>query len=100
MRMDVVIRFGYGSVIPWVRTVDGVLVATAGPHTLEVNAGVEMRGENMKTVAEFEVTGRNWVAFTLNYHPSFDAPPPLLDPWKALAATEKAWRQWSRQCTY
>ena len=100
MRMELVIRFDYGSVIPWVRKVGDLLVATAGPHTLELDAGVEVHGENMKTVAEFEVTGRNQVAFTLNYHPSFVAPPRRLDPWKALAATEKHWRAWSRQCKY
>src|SRR5262245_20566877 len=31
MRMELVLRFDYGSVIPWVRRVDGALVATAGP---------------------------------------------------------------------
>ena len=35
MRMELVVRFDYGSVIPWVRKVDGVLLITAGPDTLE-----------------------------------------------------------------
>ena len=33
MRMELVLRFGYGSVIPWVRRVDGALLATGGPHS-------------------------------------------------------------------
>jgi GH15 family glucan-1,4-alpha-glucosidase len=100
MRMELVIRFDYGSVVPWVRQVDGVLVATAGPHTIELRGDVPVRGENMKTVAEFEVREGERVAFTLNYHPSFWPSVPALDPRKALEETEKAWREWSGQCAY
>ena len=34
MRMDLVIRLDYGSVIPWVRTREGVLSAFGGPDAL------------------------------------------------------------------
>src|SRR5258707_8556383 len=69
MRMELVIRFDYGSVVPWVRQVEGTLVATAGPNTLELRSAVDVRGENMKTVAEFDVAAGERVPFTLNYHP-------------------------------
>jgi len=36
MRMDLVMRFDYGVVTPWVRRVEGALLATAGPHTIEL----------------------------------------------------------------
>src|SRR5258708_2712541 len=100
MRMELVIRFDYGSVVPWVRQVEGTLVATAGPNTLELRTAVDVRGENMKTVAEFDVAARERVPFTLNYHPSYESSPPPLDAGKALAATEKKWREWSDRCTY
>jgi GH15 family glucan-1,4-alpha-glucosidase len=100
MRMELVIRFDYGCVVPWVRQVKGVLVATAGPHTLELRADVPVRGENMKTVAEFAVGKGARVCFTLNYHPSFTRSRRPIDPRKALAETEKAWRRWSGQGTY
>ena len=58
MRMELVLRFGYGNVIPWVRRVDGVLLATGGPHSAEVRAGVETHGEDFRTVAEFTVGTR------------------------------------------
>ena len=51
MRMQLVIRFDYGSIVPWVRRRGDALVATAGPHTLELHAGVATRGEEMTTVA-------------------------------------------------
>jgi GH15 family glucan-1,4-alpha-glucosidase len=59
-----------------------------------------MRGENLKTVAEFEVGEGDRVAFTMNYHPWFKAAVAKLDAEKALAETEKAWREWSARCTY
>ena len=37
MRMELVIRFGYGAIVPWVRQPDGTLMATAGPDTLELH---------------------------------------------------------------
>ena len=58
MRMELVLRFGYGSVIPWVRRVDGALLATSGPHSAEVRAGVDTHGEDFRTVADFTVGKR------------------------------------------
>src|SRR5271165_1495242 len=56
MRMDLVIRFGYGSMVPWVRRVDGVLSAIAGPDALALWTPVSTRGEDMTTVADFTVS--------------------------------------------
>src|SRR5882672_5616189 len=33
MHMDLVIRFDYGSIVPWVRRFDGGILATGGPDT-------------------------------------------------------------------
>ena len=53
MRMELIIRFDYGSIVPWVRRRDGMLQATAGPDTLELRTAVAIHGEGMKTVADF-----------------------------------------------
>ena len=55
MRMELVLRFGYGNVIPWVRRVDGALLATAGPLTAHVRSAVDTYGEGFRTVARFTV---------------------------------------------
>ena len=89
MRMELVIRFDYGSIVPWVRRVDDTLLATAGPDTLELRTPVAVRGENMKTVAEFHVSEGERVPFALNYRPSHEAAQHAVDPEQALAATEK-----------
>ena len=53
MRSDLVIRFDYGDIVPWVRRVDGTLLAVAGPDALCFRTPVEVRGEGMTTVSEF-----------------------------------------------
>ena len=100
MRMELVIRFDYGSIVPWVRRVDGTLQATAGPDTLELHTEVPVRGENMKTVAEFQVDAGERKRFSLDYRPSHEPARQAIDPERALTATEKGWRKWSGRCAY
>ncbi|MDD5247799.1 MAG: glycoside hydrolase family 15 protein [Rhodocyclaceae bacterium] len=100
MRMELVIRFDYGAVVPWVRRAGDTLLAIAGPDMLELCTTVALRGEDMKTVAEFCVSQGERIPFSLNYRPSHEAPQPAIDPEPALAATESEWRAWSARCTY
>jgi len=100
MRMELVIRFDFGSIVPWVRRVDGTLLATAGPDTLELHTEVPVRGENMKTVAEFQVADGEHRHFTLNYRPSHESPQKAVDAARTLMDTERHWREWSGRCSY
>ena len=100
MRMELVIRFDYGSIIPWVQRVDGTLLATAGPDTLELHTEVPVHGENMKTVAEFHVDAGERKHFSLNYRPSHEANQRPIDADRTLAACEQQWRAWSARCSY
>ena len=56
MEMELTIRFGYGQVVPWVRRMDGILNAIAGPDGLSLCTPVEVKGKDLSTVAEFTVT--------------------------------------------
>jgi GH15 family glucan-1,4-alpha-glucosidase len=101
MRTELVIRFDYGSVVPWVtRHEDGSLRAIAGPDMLTLRSDVDLHGENLTTVGEFSVSAGETLAFVLTWSPSHLAPPPPTDPHAALADTEKFWREWSARCTY
>jgi GH15 family glucan-1,4-alpha-glucosidase len=57
LRMELVIRFGFGTDIPWVKkNEDGSgLLAICGPDMTVLRTPVETRGEDMTTVADFEV---------------------------------------------
>ncbi|NPV20704.1 glycoside hydrolase family 15 protein [Bradyrhizobium aeschynomenes] len=102
LRMDLIIRFGFGVEIPWVRRSEDrtALLAVCGPDMTVLHTPVETRGENMTTVAEFEVAAGETVPFVLTYGPSHLAPPKAIDPEQALRDTEAFWRDWSRRCTY
>jgi GH15 family glucan-1,4-alpha-glucosidase len=100
MAMELVIRFDYGSIVPWVRRVDGTLLATAGPDTLELHSRVHAHGRDMTTVAAFDVQAGECVPFVLNYRPSHEDAQPAIDAGEALTRTTEAWRAWSDRCTY
>jgi GH15 family glucan-1,4-alpha-glucosidase len=100
MRMELVIRFDYGSIVPWVRRSGDVLVATAGPDTLELRTPIAVHGENLKSLAEFDAGEGERIPFALTYRPSHQAPAHAIDPERALAATEREWRDWSASCSY
>lgn len=100
MRMELIIRFDYGSIVPWVRRSGDTLLATAGPDRLELHTEVAVHGENMKTVAEFHVSKGERTPFALNYRPSYAATQKAVDPEQALTATENNWRKWSERCSY
>ena len=100
MNLELVIRFGYGVVIPWVRRVDGLLLATAGPDSLMLTADVEVRGKDFTSVAHFTVARGQRLSFVLTHFSSHESVPLPIDAEAAVAATEQTWRNWCAQCTY
>jgi GH15 family glucan-1,4-alpha-glucosidase len=100
MRMELVIRMDYGSVVPWVRRSARGLRAIAGPDALHLTADVPVRGEGFTTVADFAVSAGESRSLALAWHPSHLPPPQPVDPDAALAETEAWWRRWAGRCTY
>ncbi len=98
MEMDLVVRFDYGSTIPWVRRIDGTLSLVAGPDALELFAGVPVHGEDQSSVANFTVRAGDRVPFVLTWHRSHEAPPQRADAERALADTVAWWQAWSDRC--
>src|SRR3546814_18478328 len=93
MRTELVIRFGYGAVVPWVnRLDDGILRAIAGPDMLTLRTAAPLRGEDLKTVGHFDVVAGQSLSFVLSYAPSHLQPRGPADPPPALAETETLWR--------
>ncbi|MGX5208866.1 glycoside hydrolase family 15 protein [Streptomyces violaceus] len=96
------LRFDYGSIIPWVRRVDGHRVAVAGPDSTWLRSEPEVRswGEDFGTHAEFTVKKGDKVAFVMTWHPSHESRPPLVDPFDALRHSVEDWRTWVSRCRY
>ena len=86
MHMQLVIRFGFGIDIPWVKkSEDGsALLAICGQDMTVLRTPVETRGEDMTTVADFEVGEGDTVPFVLTYGPSHLPVPKPIDPAYAL----------------
>lgn len=100
MRMELIIRFDYGWIVPWVQSSHGVLRAVGGPDALTLRTPVQHHGENLTTVAEFSVRPGERVPFVLSWHPSHTEDPGAIDASAAIAAAESWWREWAARCTY
>jgi GH15 family glucan-1,4-alpha-glucosidase len=94
MKMELAIRFDYGSVVPWVRRTEDGISAIAGPDTVRLRTPVELRGENFKTTAEFTVSAGQKIPFDLCWYASYRDEPQPLDNEKTIANTESWWREW------
>lgn len=96
MHTELIIRFGYGALVPWVtRRKDGTLLAVSGPDMVVLRSPVTLHGEDRKTVGTFSVSAGDSIPFVLTYGPShLDAPAPI-QPMAALAQTEAFWQDWS-----
>ena len=96
MRAELLIRFDYGSLVPWVtRLPDGTLRAVAGPDILVLRTSAPIKGEQLKTVAEFAVVEGETVPFVLSFGASYRDPPAAIDWESALEDTIAFWREWA-----
>jgi GH15 family glucan-1,4-alpha-glucosidase len=96
LRTELIIRFDYGSVVPWIRRRDdGSLQAVAGPDRLVLRAPVKLRPHGRTHVGEFIVTAGEATDFTLSHGVSYEDVPKPIDPYQALEHTERGWAAWS-----
>jgi GH15 family glucan-1,4-alpha-glucosidase len=96
MHTELVIRFDYGSSVPWVRrTDDGDLLAISGPDMLVLRTPVALRGEDLKTVGEFTVSAGQTVPFVMMYVASHLPAPTPIDAEQALQDTQEFWEEWT-----
>ncbi len=99
MRMELVLRFDYGSIVPWVRSLDGALVAVAGPDAVCVRTPIGLQGRNLRTYAEFQVREGERIPFVLTWFPSHRDLPEPVEAEAALADTIEYWENWASTCT-
>jgi GH15 family glucan-1,4-alpha-glucosidase len=100
MRSELILRFDYGSVVPWVRRLtNDTYLAIAGPNAICFATPTHTFGENMRTFSEFTVDEGQRVPFVLTWYPSHQEPPEPVDAEIALAETESFWREWNARCT-
>jgi GH15 family glucan-1,4-alpha-glucosidase len=100
MKMEFVVRFDYGSIVPWVYSAGGTIRIIAGPDALCLTTPVRVEGEDFRHRAEFTVEEGDRVPFVLAGYPSYWQPPAPIDAGEAIARTTAFWQDWTAQSTY
>jgi GH15 family glucan-1,4-alpha-glucosidase len=101
MESEGVLRFDYGSSVPWVTLSadQRLLRAVAGPDLAVLASPVPLENRDRRTCARFAVGAGERLAFVLTHTASHLEVPRKVDPEKALADTESFWRAWSARCS-
>lgn len=100
MRTEVVLRFDYGTLRPWVHHVEDGMRALAGPDAITLLAPVTLSGKDFRSTAEFTVAAGETVPFVLLWHASHLPSPEPPEPLQRLEETASWWTAWSARCTY
>ena len=99
MRMELVVRFDYGSVVPSVSNQeDGRIEFIAGPDRILLDTEVATRGEGFRTLSDFTIGAGQEASFALNWSPSFRPAPTPLPAAQALQQVESFWSGWATRC--
>ncbi len=100
MRVELIVRFEYGSITPWVTATGDGLLMVAGSDGLRFHSPVPLTGRDRATTASFTAGAGTRMSFSLTWFTS-TAPVPLpLDSLAAHTHARRWWRQWVSQCTY
>jgi GH15 family glucan-1,4-alpha-glucosidase len=101
MDLELVFRFDYGAIVPWVRKTPSGVLAVAGPDAVHVQSDVPLVGRGFRTHAHFVVGDGERVSFALSWHCTFeDASSERVDVPAAVRRTTSWWRRWSSRATY
>jgi GH15 family glucan-1,4-alpha-glucosidase len=100
MQMKLILRFGYGQIVPWVTSEETGLRAVAGPNLVVLRTQAPLKGEGLTTVSDFTVKAGERVTFAMTHGASHLPPPRTIDAEKALSRTQSLWEKWTGQCGY
>jgi len=100
MQLELIIRFDYGWIVPWVQRTEQGIRATAGPDTLYCHTPVPLQGKDLHTVAEFTASAGQRIPFTLTWASTYQPEPETPDAEQSLRETEAWWQEWAARCTY
>src|SRR5690349_11688329 len=98
LEMELIIRFDYGNMVPWVRKRNGGLEAIAGPNGLILRTPVQTHGKDLTTVANLTVKEGERIPFVLTWFASHEEPPKPVTAEDALRDTEQFWSRWTTRC--
>jgi GH15 family glucan-1,4-alpha-glucosidase len=95
MKMEMALRFDYGTTVPWVTRFDGGIRAVAGPDLVVLRTAAPLTGEDLKTVSLFTVNEGQSIDFVMSYGRSHKPPPRTIDVTAAIEKTQSFWEKWA-----
>ena len=100
MQTELILRFDYGQVAPWVRSLGKSRIqAIAGGDRVILETPVELRGEELTTRGEFHIQENQEIPFVLTWSRSYTPPPHSRDAKEIVADVTHAWQKWSSKHT-
>jgi GH15 family glucan-1,4-alpha-glucosidase len=100
MRTELILRFDYGQVVPWVRHHEHGITAIAGPDAVWLHTDVPLRSHDRVTTAEWTITAGRRATFVLTHQKSHLPAPVSAQPERALRDTRRFWDEWIGRHTY
>ncbi len=97
---ELVLRFEYGSAVPWLRRQDHSWLAVVGPDAVRIESSIELEGMDFTSVGSTTVSAGERLPFALTWFASHGEPPEPVDTDAALEETTRFWREWSGRCGY
>jgi len=96
MQSDLLVRFDYGGLVPWVTCLEDQRVQfIAGPDRLILQADVPILDSDMRTRASWRVSAGESYGFSLTYTKSYLALPARVEIDAMIAHETEAWKEWS-----
>ena len=95
MEVDLVVRFDYGSIVPWVTKKGDAWSAVGGPDALAIFTPIELTGEDHSTTARFTVGEGDTVPFDMTWLTSYSGTPEPINVPEAVERTTRWWEDWS-----
>jgi GH15 family glucan-1,4-alpha-glucosidase len=100
MQMELIVRYEYGAITPWVTATGDGQVLVAARDGLRLHSPVRLVGQDNTTVATFTVSDAVRRSFSLTWFPSETHAPLPFDSLAARNHTRHYWHDWVARCTY
>ena len=95
--LDLALRFDYGTEPPWLRATPREIIAVVGPDLVALRSEIDLQALDGRITGNFSVKAGQTLSFLLQYGPSHERPPAVLDLSQAVLQTEHYWRQWAQR---
>ncbi len=97
--MELVMRFDYGSSVPWVEQAHPrTLTAVAGPDMLVLRSASDLHAVDHRTGSRFTVAAGERLCYRLSFQASHLPLQPAVDADRCLAETERYWHEFAERC--